>query len=226
MATCPNCGAELKKAVFGGNLLYNEKVTSFIHDFTDSKAPAYCEKCGKGLIDAGKKEVSTRQNFNKATLNENINYVPLVSLQAPPEWAYKPLGLITGQSVTGTGVFSEFASDWTDFFGTQSKSYNKKISGGEQICQTQLRLKCIEMGGNAILGVDIDYAEVGGGKGMLMVCMTGTAVLLENPEVLGMEAIEAMIKVTATAKNNRAIRNHAALIENNILHGLTVPLAN
>ena len=41
------------------------------------------------------------------------------------------------------------------------------------------------MGGNAIIGTDIDYSEVGGGKGMLMVCMSGTAIelSLENEDL-------------------------------------------
>ena len=40
-------------------------------------------------------------------------------------------------------------------------------------------------GGNAILAVDIDYSELGGLKGMIMVCMTGTAVTLKNVDLFG-----------------------------------------
>ncbi|MBK7959544.1 MAG: heavy metal-binding domain-containing protein, partial [Bacteroidetes bacterium] len=38
----------------------------------------------------------------------------------------------------------------------------------------QLKNKTIQMGGNAIVGVDVDYGELGSIKGMIMVCMTGT----------------------------------------------------
>lgn len=69
--------------------------------------------------------------------------------------------MVTEQSDTGTGVSSEFASNWTDFFGLQSGAYNKKIAGGEEIWKTQLHPKCTEQSGNAILGTDIDYAEAG-----------------------------------------------------------------
>ncbi|WP_227607863.1 YbjQ family protein [Hymenobacter translucens] len=141
-----------------------------------------------------------------ATLNEHIHHIPILSLQAPASWRFTPLGLVTGQSVTGTGVFSEFASSWTDFFGAQSKSYNRKIQGGEEICKTQLRLACVEMGGNAILAADIDYAEVGGQKGMLMVCMTGTAVMLDNTEVMGEDARESLSVLTETARTYRLVK--------------------
>jgi hypothetical protein len=36
------------------------------------------------------------------------------------------------------------------------------------------------LGGNAVIATDIDYAEVGGVRAMLMVCMAGTAVRLNN----------------------------------------------
>lgn len=216
MALCPNCGFELKKAFFGANLPYTREAITFIHQFTDSISSGYCEKCGKPLIDTARKNAQTQQQANSATLNQHIHSIPLLSLQAPPGWQYQPLGLVTGQSVTGTGVFSEFASSWTDFFGAQSKAYNSKIAGGEQICQTQLRLKCIELGGNAILGTDIDYAEVGGQKGMLMVCMTGTAVLLENTDVIGPDRIESLCIITETAQTNRAISRYAAILPDTV----------
>ena len=49
----------------------------------------------------------------------------------------------------------------------------------------QMRMKTLELGGNAIIAADIDYSEVGGLKGMLMVCASGTAVKLNNIDILG-----------------------------------------
>ncbi|RZK44620.1 MAG: heavy metal-binding domain-containing protein [Hymenobacter sp.] len=221
MPTCPNDGAELKQAMFGSNRPYTVEAVEFIHTFTDSKATGYCEKCGPPLLNKARYEANARYQSLTATLNKYIHSIPLLSLQQPEGWKAKPLGLVTGQSVTGTGVFSEFASSWTDFFGSQSKAYNQKIAGGEAICQTQLRAKCFEMGGNAILAVDIDYAEVGGDKGMLMVCMTGTAMLLENTEVMGAKVIEDLSCLTEATKNRQAINRFASIIKNVDSHRVT-----
>lgn len=221
MPTCPNDGAELKEGMFSSNRPFTEEAVAFIHTFTDNKAAGYCEKCGLSLLTQARNEAFRQaQNLN-ATLNKYIHYVPLLSLQQPEGWQATPLGLVTGQSVTGTGVFSEFASAWTDLFGAQSNAYNQKIAGGEKICQTQLRLKCVEMGGNAVLAVDIDYAEVGGDKGMLMVCMTGTAMLLENTAVMGAEAVEGLNIITETAKYRRGMRRFAGIINNGSSHPVT-----
>ena len=52
------------------------------------------------------------------------------------------------------------------------------------------------MEGNAITGVDIDYIEVGKGKGILMVCMTGTAVRINNNNNLGSIDLERINEAT------------------------------
>ena len=53
------------------------------------------------------------------------------------------------------------------------------------MCFSQLRAKAINLGGNAIIGTDIDYGDVGEGKGMLMVCAAGTAIKIINTDILG-----------------------------------------
>lgn len=52
------------------------------------------------------------------------------------------------------------------------------------------------------MGVDIDYSEAGGGKGMLMVCMAGTAVKITNLKDLAydFESIHELEKGLATIK--------------------------
>lgn len=221
MPTCPNDGAELKSGTFSSNYPFTQEAVEFINTFTSNTAAGYCEKCGRGLLSQAWHAATEKSRALGGTLHKYIHHIPLLSLQAPADWRVKPLGLVTGQSVTGTGVFSEFASAWTDFFGAQSKAYNQKIAGGEIICKTQLRLKCLEMGGNAILGVDIDYAEVGGLKGMLMVCMTGTAVLLDNTDVMDADAVEGLNIITETIKSRRDMQRFDGFINNFHSHPVT-----
>lgn len=214
MPTCPNDGAELKDSMFSSNRPYTTEAVEFINTFTGNTAVGYCEKCGSSLLNVARNLAREQAHNLNATLYQYIHYIPLLSLQSPTDWAAIPLGLVTGQSVTGTGVFSEFASAWTDFFGSQSNAYNQKIAGGEKICQTQLRLKCLEMGGNAVLAIDIDYAEVGGDKGMLMVCMTGTAVLVKNTEIMGPAMVDGLNIIAETLKGKLAINRFAGIAKN------------
>ena len=102
----------------------------------------------------------------------------------PFGWEYDSLALVTAQSVTGTGIFADIGSIFTDAFGAQSGMYVSKIQQGEELCSSRLRLDALKLGAHAVIGVDVDYADVGGSKSMLMVCMTGTAVRLRNLDVL------------------------------------------
>jgi uncharacterized protein YbjQ (UPF0145 family) len=104
--------------------------------------------------------------------------------------------MITGQSTTGNGAVTEFVSSFSNFFGMQSGRYNKKLKDGENICLTNLRKQTLDLGGNAIIAANVYYSEVGGEKGMLMVCMTGTAIRLKNLSILGKDREENIGKLT------------------------------
>jgi uncharacterized protein YbjQ (UPF0145 family) len=43
----------------------------------------------------------------------------------------------------------------------------------------ELKTAAAEMGANAVVGIDLDYETVGGNASMLMVTISGTAVVLQ-----------------------------------------------
>ena len=118
------------------------------------------------------------------------------------------MGLVTAQTVSGTSLFSDVTSAFTDLFGAQSGAYNQKLRGAEDACRASLRAQALQLGGNAIVGVDVDYAEVGGSRAMLMVCMTGTVVNVEDLSVLGEEFADNFERLSAETV---AVRDLAAI---------------
>jgi uncharacterized protein YbjQ (UPF0145 family) len=111
--------------------------------------------------------------------------------------------MVTGQTATGTGVISEFTSSFTDLFGAQSGRHNMKLKSGEDMCFAQLRKRTLDKGGNAVIATDIDYSEIGSSRGMLMVCMAGTAVRLSNTDVLGSKRAQL---INELAEHNSRLR--------------------
>lgn len=187
---CPNCGEKLKKGFTakGTVALFTEKNTEIINKYFNKNAKAYCTRCGDELWAKASSEIKAKIKQLQDDISKRAYAIPIVTTHTPLAWDYDALGIVTGQSTTGTGVFAELGSGFTDFFGAQSNIYSGKLSKGEQICFGQLRSKTLAQGGNAVIATDIDYAEVGASKGMLMVCSAGTAVRLKNPEVLGKAA--------------------------------------
>jgi uncharacterized protein YbjQ (UPF0145 family) len=186
---CSSCNEPLKGGWSSSpNKLLTEKEIQFLNLILCKNQASYCEKCGGDSLIESKTNLDIERSKILKYLKENIFRVRIVTTHLPHNWQYEAISIVTGQSVTGTGLFSEVKSDFTDFFGMQSGSFNKKLSEGEKLCFSQLRAKALDLGANAIIGTDIDYGDVGGGKGMLMVCAAGTAVKVTNIEVLGEDA--------------------------------------
>lgn len=208
ISNCPNCKADLKHGIFSKIKLLPRIQTAIINEYREEKAENYCIKCGNDLYEKYINTLQTERGNLTNYLKAKIKHIPVISTHSPFNWDYKILGMVTGQSTTGTGVISEFTSSFTDFFGAQSGRYNQKLKAGENICFNQLRLQTLDMGGNAIIATDIDYSEIGGSKGMLMVCMAGTAIQLSNVDILEKETAEIMEKLFYTNKRIKELQKY------------------
>ena len=186
--TCKNCQKEIKDTVFQFNQSIEGISAEFINKYTENKSESYCMKCSPSLLSQARISFRAIREEAQNYIKENINILPIVTLHSPKDWDYTTLEIVSGQSVSGTGFIAEIASSWTDFFGMQSGAFNEKLKEGENICKAQIRMQTLNLGGNAIIGTDIDYSEAGAGKGMLMVCMAGTAIKINNIDVIKMDA--------------------------------------
>jgi uncharacterized protein YbjQ (UPF0145 family) len=97
------------------------------------------------------------------------------------------LGIVTGEAILGANIFRDFFAGIRDIVGGRSAAYEEELRKAKQIAINELIRECIARGGNAIIGVDLDYETIsmGRGGGMLMVSASGTAVILEESPVLG-----------------------------------------
>jgi uncharacterized protein YbjQ (UPF0145 family) len=188
ITNCPNCNADFK---INARPMSDNKI-KIINEYNEPKSILYCTRCGTSLYQKYRVEVLTERNSIIESIQELIDAIPVVTAHSPINWDYDILNIVTGQTTTGTGIISEFTSSFSDFFGTQSTRYNNKLKAGENLCLAQLRKQTIDLGGNAIIATNIDYSEVGGQKGMLLVCMAGTAIKLKNTEILGNDRNEKM----------------------------------
>lgn len=183
--TCPNCNAEIKNGMFTVNNIVSDQKTQAINLFTDNKSAAFCDKCSQPLLHEAGQQKEKLSVQAKEQITIDLPQVPVITLQHPDKWDYAVIKLVTAQSVTGEGALTEFLSSFSEAFGAPSTRLANKLKNGEDICISKLRMETIKAGGNAIIGCDIDFAQIGAQeRGILMVCMAGTAVKLKNLEVL------------------------------------------
>jgi uncharacterized protein YbjQ (UPF0145 family) len=190
---CPSCGKQLSSKV----TMLPVTMLQIIKLHNPQSNYALCSKCGADILRtaAAKIDLTSRGQEIEALQTQ----LPIVSAQSPLHWDYETLGIVTAQSVIGTGPLSEFGASISDFFGKNSPAFVKKIVQGEQSGFLQLIQKTIILGGNAVIAVDIDYGEIGSAKGMIMVCMTGTAVRLTNVEVLSEDRRKSIVRLQEIA---------------------------
>ena len=92
------------------------------------------------------------------------------------------LGLVTGEAILGANIFRDFFAGIRDIVGGRSAAYEEELRKAKQIAISEMVDEARARGGNAIVGVDLDYEtiSVGQGGGMLMVSASGTAIRYEE----------------------------------------------
>ncbi len=87
-------------------------------------------------------------------------------------------GLVSGDAILGANIFKDFFASIRDIVGGRSAAYEKELVRAKEIALHEMTIEAEQLGGNAIIGVDLDFEtiSVGGGGTMLMVCASGTAV--------------------------------------------------
>lgn len=91
----------------------------------------------------------------------------------------KYCGVIAGEAILGANLFKDLFAGIRDLVGGRSATYEKELQRARDIALSELRDRALELGANAVIGVDLDYQVLGQGNGMLMVSASGTAVVLE-----------------------------------------------
>ena len=88
-------------------------------------------------------------------------------------------GVVFGEVITGVDFIKDFAAGLTNFFGGRSKSYEGELMYARQHAISEMEQRAADMGANAVVGIDVDYEVLGQGGNMLMVSISGTAVIVE-----------------------------------------------
>ena len=88
-------------------------------------------------------------------------------------------GVVTGEAILGANIFKDLFAGIRDIVGGRSAAYEQELRRDRSIALTEIRQAASELGANAVVAIDIDYETVGGQGSMLMVSVSGTAVVVE-----------------------------------------------
>jgi uncharacterized protein YbjQ (UPF0145 family) len=86
------------------------------------------------------------------------------------------LGVVMGEAIMGANVLKDLFASISDIIGGRAGAYEQELRKARKIALSEMADEARELGGNAVVGVDIDYEVIR--DGMLMVAASGTAVKL------------------------------------------------
>ncbi|MBX3441499.1 MAG: heavy metal-binding domain-containing protein [Planctomyces sp.] len=87
-------------------------------------------------------------------------------------------GVVTGEAILGANIIKDFFAGIRDIVGGRAGAYEKELQRARQIAFDEIRQQAEALGANAVVGIDLDYEVVGAQGGMMMVSVSGTAVVV------------------------------------------------
>ena len=87
------------------------------------------------------------------------------------------LGVVTGEAIIGANIFRDMFAAVRDIVGGRSATYEKALNEAREVAMGEMQKRAQELGANAVIGIDVDYEVLGQNNGMLMVAVSGTAVV-------------------------------------------------
>ena len=88
------------------------------------------------------------------------------------------LGVVTGEAIIGANVFRDLFASVRDIVGGRSATYERGLAEAREVAMREMQEKANQLGANAVIAIDIDYEVLGQNNGMLMVSVSGTAVVI------------------------------------------------
>ena len=88
-------------------------------------------------------------------------------------------GIVTGEAILGANIFKDLFAGIRDIVGGRSATYEKELRRARDLALAEMQASALELGANAIVGIDLDYETIGANGAMLMVTVSGTAVIVQ-----------------------------------------------
>ena len=88
------------------------------------------------------------------------------------------IGVVTGEAIIGANIFRDVFAAVRDVVGGRSATYEKALSEAREVAMAEMQRRAQELGASGVIGIDVDYEVLGQNNGMLMVAVSGTAVVI------------------------------------------------
>jgi uncharacterized protein YbjQ (UPF0145 family) len=91
----------------------------------------------------------------------------------------KVLGVVTGLTPRTRGVLGQVVGGIQSMFGGEVTAFTEELEKARIEAIARVRAKAMNMGANAIIGMDLETSDMGYQAPIIVISATGTAVIIE-----------------------------------------------
>jgi uncharacterized protein YbjQ (UPF0145 family) len=176
MAVCDTCGRNL--GMFVGSKGRCEQCR---HRNLNPENYARITEHEKFLADKARR-FEAEEKASALKIDKQRNAIILTTETAPAGLLItKRLGIVTSECGFGMHMFKDIFAIGRDLVGGRSSTIQNTLKDARNIALQELKAEAFALGANAVIAIDLDYSEIsGGGKSMLFLVASGTAVFLQD----------------------------------------------
>jgi uncharacterized protein YbjQ (UPF0145 family) len=133
----------------------------------------YCPSCGK--------KISGEADFCPYCGSKigSREFLMVTTPTIPGYKIVKVLGVVTGLTPRTRGVLGKFIAGFQTMLGGEVTAFTTELEKARQEAMDRVRQKALEMGANAVVGLDIETSDLGLQAGVIVISATGTAVIVK-----------------------------------------------
>lgn len=144
---------------------------------------ALCAECRRDFKTVDIKDGFCKECFKKIEalkLEQRSSKIMLTTESSPQLEITERIEIITAECVFGMNIFKDLFAGIRDIVGGRSNATQNILKDSRKMVLNELKKEACLLGANAVVAVDLNYSEFsGGGKSMLLVIATGTAVKIK-----------------------------------------------
>jgi uncharacterized protein YbjQ (UPF0145 family) len=114
------------------------------------------------------------------------------------------IGLVSGEAVFGMDVLKGMAAAIKQIGGGRAAAFETELRKARSEAIRQMTQEAYRRGGSAIVGARLDFENIGG---MLMVCASGTAVVVDDS---ASQRLDAELRLTDDSATDEEVSTYLA----------------
>ena len=134
-----------------------------------------CPVCGNE-VSAG---VRFCPNCGAAASPEATGFIMTTTPTIPGYKIKKVLGVVTGLTPRTRGMLGKFVGGIQSMLGGEVTAFTTELEKARVEAMGRVRTKALNLGANAVIGLDLETSDMGSQMSIIVISATGTAVIVE-----------------------------------------------